>query len=216
MSVFAYSVLAEPTGANVTEVSETTWGGRNPQGIVVQGGNISGLSVTGRSKSLVWQGFFGNASGNLTLADSADNQMYSWTVSNITGEIYASSSNAVTWTSITGQEDCNIETSLTGGGPDSVRRTFTNASLSKTWQVGDINVTAACRTFTYNTTNRGTGFWEEIILTDSANYIYAGELLNNSLTAGQGFNGGTHNFQFMVPDKKGAQTETYYFYIEFS
>ena len=131
VSIFAYAAYAQPTGANVTEVSETTWGGQSPEGLVVQGGNISGLDIDGRSKSLVWQGFYGNASGNITLADSAGDQMYSWIVTNMTGEIYASRSNAVVWASIQGQEDCDIEVTLTGGGPDRVSNTFTNATLSQ-------------------------------------------------------------------------------------
>ena len=216
VSLFAYAVYAQPTGANVTEVTEQTWGGQSPEGLVVQGGNISALSVDGKSKTLVWQGFYGNASGNLTLADSAGDQMYSWQVLNMTGEIYASRSNAVTWATITGHEDCDIELTLTGGGPDRVSNTFTNTTLSQIWQIGDVNVSQACRTYTYNTSNNGNNFWEEIILTDTVNFVYAGMLWNHSISNTQGFNDGTSHFQFMVPDKKGAPTETYYFYIEFS
>lgn len=216
VSLLAYAAYAEPSGANVTEVSESTWGGDSPEANVAQGGNITGLAVSGKSKSQVWQGYFGNVSGNVTLADSAGDQLYSWALTNVTGEIYASRSNAVTWASISGEEDCTVDETLTKLGPDKVSNTFTNASLTTPWQIGDVNVSAACSTHTYNATGPQTHIWQEIILDDGVNSVYATQLLNNSLTAGEGFNGGTHNFQMIVPEQKGAPTTTYYFYIEFS
>ena len=69
--------------------------------IGVQAGNVTELNVSGWSITEHWAGFFGEISGNMTLADSGGNIFYDWTGLNaLSGEVFASSDDAVSWAGI--------------------------------------------------------------------------------------------------------------------
>ncbi|MCX6749909.1 MAG: hypothetical protein NTZ83_00460, partial [Candidatus Pacearchaeota archaeon] len=75
-------VLAvEPFGANVNPASPSE---RAPpddaHGIDAIAGNVTELSITGFSTTQSWQGYFGNITGTIQLADSGDNVMYNWSL----------------------------------------------------------------------------------------------------------------------------------------
>ena len=94
------SVLAvEPFGANVNPISPSD---RAPMDAAGQddnaiAGNITELDVSGYSITQSWQGYFGNVTGTVQLADSADNVMYNWSLASPEGEIYASTNNSIIW-----------------------------------------------------------------------------------------------------------------------
>ena len=58
---------------------------------------LQNLSISGFSTTQSWQGYFGNVTGTIQLADSADNVMYNWSLASPEGEIYASTNNSITW-----------------------------------------------------------------------------------------------------------------------
>jgi hypothetical protein len=64
-------------------------------------GNVTELTVDGGSVTQAWQGYFGNVTGTLMLADASDNVMYNWSdQSPGGGEIYASTNDTITWANI--------------------------------------------------------------------------------------------------------------------
>lgn len=64
-------------------------------------GNVTEITVTAYSITQSWQGYFGNVSGTIMLADSSDNVMYNWSLAEPEGEIYATNASAtLDWTNI--------------------------------------------------------------------------------------------------------------------
>jgi hypothetical protein len=91
-------VLAvEPFGATVINISSERAPSDNATGIPAIAGNVTELSITGFSTTQSWQGYFGNVSGTILLADASDNIMYDWTLASPEGEIYASTNDSITW-----------------------------------------------------------------------------------------------------------------------
>lgn len=63
-------------------------------------GNVTYLSVSGYSTTQAWQGYFGNVSGTIELADGTGNVLYNWSVAEPEGEVYASTNSTLTWTNL--------------------------------------------------------------------------------------------------------------------
>ncbi len=94
-------VLAvRPYGANYTEVDTETAPTDPAASHDAYAGNVTELSVTGYSTTQSWQGYFGNVSGVVQLADSDDNVMYNWTLASPEGEIYAAQNDSLEWSYI--------------------------------------------------------------------------------------------------------------------
>ena len=206
---FAVAAFAQalPSGATVSTSSDETWAGDAAGSDVSEGGNITSLTLSGKSQTEYWQGYYGNVSGNLTLRDTSGDRMYSWNITNITGEVYASIDNGVTWVGIVGEEDCMTDEAITGTGEDRVNNTFTNTTVS--WTVGATSIVKACQTYTYISSLSQSNDFEEIILDEGANSVYGTK--TEYKTAG--FDGKQHHFQMIVPSN--STKVTYYFYIEF-
>ncbi len=95
-------VAVEPFGATVTPVTpseraEADAAGNDPNAIA---GNITQLTVSAFTITQSWQGYYGNVTGVIMLADGDDNVLYNWSVSSPSGEIYASTNNTVYWNNI--------------------------------------------------------------------------------------------------------------------
>lgn len=94
-------VLAvQPFGANYTEVSSTRATPDAAESIEALAGNVTEININGFSTTQSWQGYFGNVTGTIQLADADDNQMYNWTLASPEGEIYASTSSSISWENI--------------------------------------------------------------------------------------------------------------------
>jgi len=102
LAFFSVNVLAvQPFGANYTLVNST----RAPIDVAASdealAGNVTEITVFGYSPTQTWQGYFGNVSGTVQLADANDNVMYNWSLASPEGEIYASrEGNTLDWTNI--------------------------------------------------------------------------------------------------------------------
>jgi hypothetical protein len=95
------NVAAEPFGAS------TVTPGRNerapndtPQSHGAQAGNVTEIIISGYSITQSWQGYFGNVTGTLMLADASDNVMYNWSEQSPAGEIFASTNSTIMWNSV--------------------------------------------------------------------------------------------------------------------
>jgi len=179
------------------------------------GGNVTYINVTVQSITEAWHGFYGQITGNstLTLEDSAGFKMYEWNFTVSGGAIYASRSNAVNWATIAAENDCTTDEALTGTGSDRTNLTFAPSSNSA-FTVGTVPIAAntACSTHTYVNSTAQAATFEEVILDDTTNIVYAGLLESDA----QGFDNNNYDFQIIVPDNRTAAVETYYFYAELS
>jgi hypothetical protein len=91
-------VLAvEPFGANIVKGDSERAIVDTPLTDGAMAGNITGLTVTGYTSTQSWQGYFGNITGTIQLADAADNVMYNWSLLSPKGEIYSSTNNSINW-----------------------------------------------------------------------------------------------------------------------
>jgi hypothetical protein len=220
--VSLYAAEGVPYGAlNVTQQNSSRFVVNQSSSAVInaQAGNVTQIRINGTSITTSWQGFYGNITGKIMLADAQGNNFYDWNLSNPSGEVYASRSNAVTWANINCSSATNITAEETALGqnatdPDSVSRTFTSV-LHPAFDVGAVNVHNCSSTQAYNSSGtKGSGFWQ-VILSDKANTVYTTVL---DKTPQKGFNNLSWDFQLMVGEngKPGNETTAtqYYFYVE--
>jgi hypothetical protein len=97
--LFSFSIIfALPFGVNDFDFKNSTRAQpTSPDSVSAQAGNVTEMNVFGYSITQSWQGYFGNVSGTLTLADSANSAMYNWSVASPRGQIYSSTNDTVQW-----------------------------------------------------------------------------------------------------------------------
>lgn len=205
------TAFALPDGANANAGTPQTKTANAADSVVAEGGNITTVNLNGESQTNVWQGFYGNVSGNLTLQDASGDVMYNWTLLTAEGEVYASRNSTIDFTTVAGVEVCTVDETLTGTGTDRVNNTFSNASVN--FDIGAINIPEACEVFTHVNSQVNTSTWPEIITSATGvTSIYVTKI-NASETA---FDGTAADYQMIVPDFANASTSTYFFFVEFS
>lgn len=101
LSILPIVLAEEPNGATIDLEAPQ----RAPNDTVTSdthawAGNITEVNINAYSSTQTWQGYFGNVTGTIQLADSTDDVMYNWTLASPEGEVYASSNNTIFWTSI--------------------------------------------------------------------------------------------------------------------
>lgn len=210
ISLSSIAFATTPDGATVSVGIPQTKQANTPGNATAQGGNITQVNLTAEVTTLAWQGFYGQVAGNITLEDSSGDQLYSWAVSNISGEVLASRNSTIDFTTVAGVQTCTVDETLTGTGTDRTNSTFTNASVSL--EIAGVSITSACRTFTYvsnaSQTNR---YLEAILNATGVTSIYV-TLINESTTS---FDGTLQDYQMIVPDNSSTSaTTTYYFFVE--
>ena len=87
-----------PEGANVTAISTSTRTPSNATSITAVAGNVTELIISGTSVTQMWQGYYGNVTGIITLEDSIGNVFYNWSVASPEGEIFATRNSTIDWT----------------------------------------------------------------------------------------------------------------------
>lgn len=206
ISAMAY---AQPLGASTQVGTPQTISAGTPGNATAQGGNITLVNLTGRGRVNAWQGFYGQVAGNFSLEDTTGDVLYSWDITNHTGEVYASRFSTIDFTTVAGVTTCTVDEDLTGNGRERTNRTFFNATVNFT--IGTVSITAACRAYTYVNNATSTN-WEEIIINATGvTSIYVVKI--NETTAV--FDGSLQDYQMIVPDNRTSATTVYYFYTEF-
>jgi hypothetical protein len=219
--------LAEPEGVEGITVRDserrTTTTGQN---LTAQGGNITRINITTRTQTLAWQGFAGNITGSIVLDDASGDRFYSWTLLNVSGEIYASRNGTFSFATILPHNNCTIDEILTGTRADRVNRTYTASANTVNFSVGTIviNSSSACRAWPFinSTVQTTTNLFENVILSIEGNNgsnttvggnqsIYAGIL---QAAGTHGFDVQMYNFQLLVPVNRTSGFNTYFFYAE--
>ena len=215
-------VLATPNGANaVTEEASSTAGPTSAQSHDALAGNVTELTVYGDSVTLSWQGYFGNVSGAIRLADSSGDPMYNWSIASPSGEVFASTASSITWSSIEcfnwTADGAALETTFNiNDSADGVNETFSDSNLHSQFYVGSTNFIANACMSTYIFDSSGTstsGSFEEVLLHDGTNAVFA-SLLEDDLS---GFDSKSHDFEMLVLEDGhdgDSSTTPYFFYIE--
>ncbi|MBI4980677.1 hypothetical protein HZC30_03930 [Candidatus Woesearchaeota archaeon] len=197
----------EPEGATPAAGTAETSTPAVEGSTVAQGGYIRELNLTTESQTHLWQGYWGEVNGNITLEDASGNKMYNWEWDNSdAGEVYASEASTPTWTTVVAGSTTNVKYVGGSGTSESAVDTFTSTS---TWTIANKTVTSVPSTSTYNYTDAGT--FNMGILSDGTNMIFVSTLYNNA----NDFKNGTSDFQLMVPVNETAVV-TYYLWLELS
>jgi len=212
------AVLATPNGANVTFVSSSSAGSNLADNYTAYAGNVTELTVYGLSNTQAWQGYFGNVTGVVQLADASKHVMYNWSMANAKGEIYASNSSSITWSSIKcyniTANGAALETAynISSSDVDGVGETF-RLNNTAAFAVGGVSFSAGQCNNTKVYGPGGAGAFDEVLLTDNSNTVFT-SILNNDVN---GFDSKTHDFEMLVLDdghNGDASPTMYYFYLE--
>lgn len=212
--------FALPVGAtSVTAGTPVTLSSVSAGTASAWGGNITQVNLTINSSTLHWQAFYGTVNGSLRLAANATAAVKIWSVSTITGQIYASQSSNIDFTLVnsTGVNLSNTDSafSFLSGAADSATNSGTN-NANPAFNVSQYPVSANSRPVITTMNGSGAQAWQEVVLTTdnttASKYVFTG-LLNNS---GNSFSNVSAQFQIIVPANQVGTTAatTYYFYGE--
>lgn len=228
ITFLATSVMAvQPFGASYTQVNSTRAPMDEASNHSALAGNVTEITVTGFSTTQSWQGYFGNVSGTIQLADASDNVMYNWSLASPEGEIYATTDTSVAWENIAcfnlSANHSNFETTfnIISDDADGINETFSDAGTHDMFYTNNVQFAAGdcASTSIYDSTGASVdNNFEEVLLTDNAaagNQIIFAAILDEEDVSG--FDNKYHDFEMLVlEDGHGTDTATttYYFYVE--
>ncbi|MFH1801874.1 MAG: hypothetical protein ABH864_00310 [archaeon] len=242
----ATDVLAvQPNGVStISEIRSESASNDSAGNDTAIAGNITELSITAYSTTQAWQGYIGNISGAIRLADASGDVFYNWSSASPSGEIYASTNVTVQWTNIQcfnyTANGSFISTGETAGGTslygmnltqleaeyginsndaDGVDATFTDAnSHAEFFTAGKQFTAGECvSTDVFDSNGIGTdGNFEEVILYEptTTSVIFTSLIESGSV---DGFDNQDYDFEMLVlEDGHGTDTDTttYYFFVE--
>lgn len=134
--------FALPTGPkDITGNTEYRLDSYAPITVNATAGNITEMNINAWSVTRTWQGYFGNVTGTIVLADQNNATLYDWSNTNPNGRVYATiHSGAIDWPGIAcatknvldvkeAEFTLTNETDRNGNYPiDSVNNTFVNST----------------------------------------------------------------------------------------
>ncbi len=210
--LFARMALAEPSGAEVTGMTSERREDPAAWTLSAQAGNVTGINFNQTRPTDIWQGYYGNITGIITLDDASNRTMYDWNIAKVTGEVYATRTIVPDWEDpgCASQDFIDAEETSLGISPlwtDSINNTFTSTS-HEPFILG-IDVISGCRSMqAYNSTGEGS-FWNALLnVSDIMVYV---SIINNDVNS---FDNSTTDFEMLVPTDHATQMATYYFYAE--
>jgi len=215
-----FDVMAvRPLGANYSNEATSTAPARDPQSIAAQAGNVTRLDINGYTTTQSWQGYYGNVTGTVQLADNNNKIIYNWSTTNPTGEVYATNkSSNVDWDNIAcfnlynNGDAIENDFNISNDAVDGLNETFNLNNHSQFYTAGqEFSIGECNNTKLFN--DAGAGTFDEVLLTDGTDLVYA-SLLQKDTT---GFDGATHDFEMIVLENgHGADSSptSYYFYVE--
>jgi hypothetical protein len=180
-------------------------------------GNVTQINIFGYTTTQSWQGYFGNVSGVIQLADASDNVMYNWSLASPEGEVYASTANTISWSSVQCASGANLSTlettfNIASDDVDGVTETFSLDDHAEFF-TNNIQFSAGECNNTKVYDNTGAGVFDEVLLMAGAEAIFVALLQEDTL----GFNDVTHDFEMLVLEDGHATdivTTPYYFWVE--
>lgn len=215
------NMLAAPEGttiiSNTTEYAPIS----SAASSTTLGGSFTTLVLNTTTQTPRWKAYVGNVTGKFTLDDANSNTIYDWSALSFTGEVFASRSNSVSWSSIECSQDSLIVAehtalNMTSLQVDNVNRTFNDTIHASFWVGTTFFSQSNCRAIaTYLNNTRQTpdvnADFQVVLLDDTSNLVFAALLENDVL----GFDNNPYDFQMIVPESDQQVTpQTYYFYTE--
>ncbi len=216
MTSFALAVV--PSGSDVTVGTSSSAVADSPDNDPnALAGNVTEITLFGYTTTQTWQGYFGNVTGTIQLADSSDNVMYNWSLASPEGEVYASTAPSITWSSIrcaSQAEQATLESNfnIASDDVDGVQETFAFDDHAEFFTNNHQFTAGVCNnTKVFN--NAGAGTFDEVLLSDNVNIIFTALLQEDTV----GFDAATHDFEMLVlEDGHGTDTAVtqYNFWVE--
>ncbi|MBD3203543.1 hypothetical protein GF327_04565 [Candidatus Woesearchaeota archaeon] len=217
-TILLESVLTfgEPAGAALSERGSSRRQVQDPTEVNAQAGNVTALNIDHTKITAIWQGYYGNISGKITL-DNADNKsFYDWTIDSARGEVYASRTTVSSWAGVTCPDETmiiNEESSLgiTSTWTDSINNTFSSGTSHPEFIVADTTISSgSCyEVQAYNST--GTGKFWNVLINVSDSIVYTSIIDDNQ----NSFDNSTADFELIVPTNyTDGGISSYYFYVE--
>jgi hypothetical protein len=210
-----YDLIEDPAinlyGASVSNISHhTRYNGTPPGNLVAQGGNITGANVNSSQLTERWAAFYGNVTGGIVLRASAgSNYVYRWDWTTGEGAVCVTTNSSLSSLSVIGANGSDIDTawSLASSATDSGINTFNDTNC--TIDIGAASVTNA----SYVDTGAAGGFMTCALKSSASPAKNEMLFCTEIVPGGTAWNGGTADYEVMVPTPEGpATTETYYFY----
>ncbi len=94
--IAAVFIYAAPEGPSTLTVAATSRRGpESTSNITALAGNVTRITIAGTSTTQSWQGYYGNVTGTIALNTAGGKMLYSWSLANPSGEIYATSASGV-------------------------------------------------------------------------------------------------------------------------
>jgi len=218
------SVAAAPNGATATDLGNSTAGTDAAGQHTAFAGNVTELDLYADSTTQGWQGYFGNVTGVIELANAAGEVMYNWSTDSPTGQVFAANQSVGSW----GNLDCFNYTDVGELNLSVVENDFNFVSddvdgLDETFYLADhTQFVVGSRTFTSGECNNtkvynssGVATFEEVLLYENSTdvIVFTSLILSDAV----GFDADIHDFEMMVLEDghsgDGSMT-TYYFYLE--
>ena len=222
----AMIAYATPSGPIVTFISNETKQVAAARIINTSGGTITTMRLNATTQNPRWKAYVGNVTGSLVLDDANDNTVFDWTLTSVSGEIYATRSSAsINWTGA----NCSNSTIISledkalnqTSRDDNITKTFSTQS-HRGFFVGtrEILQNTCFSVHTYVNSTSQQSLFEEVILYDgtndtNGNIIYATPLEQDAY----GFDNITYDFQMIVPEvglPSWSSSTAYYFYVVLS
>jgi len=222
---------ADPEGPDRIDIhANTTKSTVAAEMVNISGGRVATINITATIQNDNWKAFVGNVTGKFTLDDATNSTIYDWTISTITGRVYATrNSSSITWsgincTNITHLEIENVRMNHTSAD-DNISKTFnatrnvtTNGTMSGNhpsfWVGSEYIIQDTCPVVhTYVDNVSQTSEFHEMSLWDGTNVVYATILEPDE----GGFDGKTYDFQMIVPEialPSFSSATAYYIYVE--
>src|SRR3989338_1042434 len=241
---------ADPTGPTVSVLGNSTKGAApatkvnsSINGTLTPGGYIFTASLTALQQNTRWKAYVGNVTGTLTLDDASDNTLFQWSLTAISGEVYATrAASTVNWTGI----NCTWRGESVTRYNESNRTIEERENLALSHSSGDDNITTTFRYANHyslvvgaKTIGKDECFalqtWQRSIAqtfsdSDNANFtqviLYDGTNTTNGNVVYEtkiendktGYRAdSTYDFQILLPENgaNGFTSSTaYYFYVE--
>lgn len=209
-------VLAVNGAETVTNEGSSTAASGVADSTTAIAGNVTELTIFGKSTTQTWTGYFGNVSGSIELANSAGNVMYNWSTASPSGEVLASTDSNVDWTNIVCASLANIatlETTFNVGASavDGVEETF--SGIYPTLTLASQTLNNCNSTDLFDEQGAASTDFKEVLLWDGDAAVFA-SILNQDVL---GFDNKQHDFEMLVlEDGHNGDTSTtdYYFYVE--
>jgi len=232
-SQLAKGIEANPSGAvSIANGSSSIFNGAlySAANHYAEAGNITHINISGKGPTKSWQGYYGEVTGTISLEDSNGNELYDWSDTEPQGQIYASTaSSGINWDevkcmNVSGNVNWATEEAkydIAADDADGITETFTQNNHPN-FYIGYRQVTGCNTTWTYISNATQTARYPMILLEDDVGVdatVYATWIENRddgNSTDVTGFDGSTHDFQFMVPENGSADnriTTAYYFWV---